>query len=52
MPTILFVMGWRFFFYSNENKEPIHIIVKKLKKNANIGLIPKYLISMKHIVII
>lgn len=29
MPTILFVMGWRFFFYSNEGSEPIHIHCKK-----------------------
>ncbi|MDP3393050.1 DUF4160 domain-containing protein [Sediminibacterium sp.] len=25
MPTILFVDGWRLFFYSNEGLEPIHI---------------------------
>jgi len=25
MPTILLIAGWRFFFYSNENNEPIHI---------------------------
>ena len=25
MPTILFVDGWRLFFYSNEGSEPIHI---------------------------
>ncbi len=29
MATILFVIGWRFFFYSNEGKEPIHIHCKK-----------------------
>lgn len=29
MPTILYVLGWRFFFYSNENKEPIHIHCRK-----------------------
>ena len=29
MPTILFVLGWRFFFYSNEGNEPIHIHCKK-----------------------
>ena len=29
MPTILFVMGWRFFFYSNEGHEPIHVHCKK-----------------------
>jgi hypothetical protein len=29
MPTVLFVMGWRFFFYANEGNEPIHIHCKK-----------------------
>lgn len=29
MPTILFVMGWRFFFYANEGNEPIHIHCRK-----------------------
>lgn len=29
MPTIMFVMGWRFFFYANEGNEPIHIHCKK-----------------------
>ena len=25
MPTILFVQGWRFHFYSNEGNEPMHV---------------------------
>jgi len=25
MPTVLFVQGWRFFFYSNEGNEPMHL---------------------------
>ncbi len=29
MPTILKILGWRLFFYSNENKEPIHIHARK-----------------------
>lgn len=29
MPTILRVMGFRFFFYSNEGNEPPHIHVEK-----------------------
>ncbi len=29
MPTVLYVMGWRFFFYSNERNEPMHIHAKK-----------------------
>ncbi len=29
MPTILLILGWRFFFYSNEGNEPPHIHCKK-----------------------
>ena len=29
MPTILHVMGWRFYFYANEGDEPIHIHAAK-----------------------
>ncbi len=29
MPTVLFILGWRFYFYANENKEPIHIHASK-----------------------
>ncbi len=29
MPTILFIYGWRLYFYSNESNEPIHIQVEK-----------------------
>jgi len=29
MPTVLLINGFRFFFYSNENNEPIHIHVTK-----------------------
>jgi hypothetical protein len=29
MPTILFIYGWRLFFYSNENNEPIHVHAEK-----------------------
>ncbi|MBN2365585.1 MAG: DUF4160 domain-containing protein, partial [Calditrichaeota bacterium] len=28
MPTILYIYEWRFFFYSNERNEPIHIHCK------------------------
>ena len=38
MPTILFVMGWRFFFYSNERDEPIHIHSKKADKECKYWL--------------
>ena len=29
MPTILFIYGWRLFFYSNESSEPIHVHAEK-----------------------
>jgi len=29
MPTVLMIFGWRFFFYSNEGTEPIHIHCQK-----------------------
>lgn len=29
MPTILEIFGWRLFFYSNENDEPIHVHARK-----------------------
>ena len=29
MPTILFIAGWRVYFYSNEGSEPIHVHAEK-----------------------
>lgn len=29
MPTLLLILEWRLFFYSNEGNEPIHIHCKK-----------------------
>ena len=29
MPTILYILGWRLFFYANEGTEPMHIHCKK-----------------------
>ncbi len=29
MPTILVILGWRLFFYSNEGNEPIHVHCQK-----------------------
>ena len=29
MPTVLMILGWRFFFYANERNEPIHIHCRK-----------------------
>src|SRR6266567_6487189 len=38
MPTVLFVMGWRFFFYANERGEPIHIHCRKAEKECKYWL--------------
>ncbi|MBI5857050.1 MAG: DUF4160 domain-containing protein [Sphingobacteriales bacterium] len=40
MPTVLFLNGFRFFFYSNENNEPAHIHVRKGKGEGKIWLEP------------
>jgi hypothetical protein len=29
MPTVLYMHGWRLFFYSNEGHEPMHIHAEK-----------------------
>ena len=39
MPTILFINGWRFFFYSNEGNEPIHIHVQKAECEAKFWIL-------------
>jgi uncharacterized protein DUF4160 len=41
MPTILIVNGYRFYFYSNENDEPVHIHVEKGEGNAKYWLEPE-----------
>jgi len=38
MPTILFIRGWRFFFYANEADEPIHIHCRKAEKECKYWL--------------
>ena len=38
MPTILFVMGWRFFFYANEGIEPIHVHCRKAEMECKYWL--------------
>lgn len=39
MPTILLVAGWRFFFYSNEGNEPVHVHAEKADKECKYWLI-------------
>ncbi len=38
MPTILLILGWRFYFYSNERNEPIHIHCSKADAEAKYWL--------------
>jgi hypothetical protein len=38
MPTILMIMGWRFFFYANERNEPIHVHCQKGESEAKYWL--------------
>lgn len=40
MPTLLLINGFRFFFYSNENNEPIHVHVTKGSAGGKIWLLP------------
>ena len=40
MPTVLTFRGHRFFFYSNENKEPPHIHVENAENYAKFWLDP------------
>ncbi len=40
MPTVMLLKGWRFFFYSNENDEPIHIHCKRGDQEAKFWLLP------------
>ena len=41
MPVILRHKGFKFYFFSNEMDEPIHIHINKAEKNCKIWLVPK-----------
>lgn len=47
MPTVLYVNGYRFFFWMNEH-EPIHIHVEKGKCHARVVLVPDIVLSYNH----
>lgn len=40
MPTVLRVGGYRFFFYANENAEPVHIHIQRERMLAKFWLQP------------
>lgn len=45
MPTILQIGRYRFFFFSNENKEPAHIHIKAGSDEAKFWLEPVGLVT-------
>jgi hypothetical protein len=42
MPTVLLINGYRFFFFSNEKNEPIHIHIEKAEKYSKFWINPTY----------
>ncbi len=40
MPTILILNGYRFFFYSNDRNEPVHVHIEKENAVAKFWLTP------------
>ena len=41
MPTVFYFKGYRFYFFSKENDEPIHIHVEKAGASAKFWLDPE-----------
>jgi hypothetical protein len=48
MPTLLFINGLRFFFYSNESNEPAHIHITKGGASGKVWLEPAVEIAYLH----
>lgn len=48
MPTVLIVQGFRFFFWSNKNDEPIHIHIEKGGSEGKTWLEPQVKIAYLH----
>jgi len=40
MPVVLRIKGYRFYFFSNEGHEPMHIHVEKADANCKVWLVP------------
>jgi hypothetical protein len=47
MPTVLLIKGYRFFFFSNERNEPIHIYIEKADSYAKFWIDPLF-VSVNH----
>jgi hypothetical protein len=47
MPTVLLIKGYRFFFFSNEGNEPIHVHIEKAEKYAKFWLDQLY-VAVNH----
>ncbi len=39
-PVVLRFKGYKFYFFSNENDEPIHVHINKAEKNGKVWLEP------------
>lgn len=48
MPTVLNVNGFRFYFYSNENNEPVHLHGVKGNAEGKVWLEPEISIAYMH----
>ena len=48
MPTVLTVQGFRFFFWSNESDDPIHVHVEKGGAEGKIWLEPIIKVAYMH----
>lgn len=48
MSTLLNEKGFRFFFYSNENTEPIHVHVKKGEAEGKVWFEPMLAVAWLH----
>ncbi len=48
MPTVRKKDGFRFYFYSNESDEPVHIHEEKGAADGKIWLMPKIELAYKH----
>ncbi len=50
MPTLFTINGYRFFFFSNEGSEPIHVHIEKNEKYAKFWLYPVSLARNKRFI--